>query len=698
MRGVMDTNTAVAESTAGESGGSESAAAYRPHLDGLRAVAVYLVVLFHAGSGSFPGGYVGVDVFFVLSGFLVTQLLLRDIARNNSIRFGRFYARRFRRLLPAAFVALTVTAIVYTAIASPAEVRAAVGSFKAAFLYSTNWYFIHSSTGYFGADITTNPVLHFWSLAVEEQFYLLWPLALGGAFALTRRMDAARQMRTIRIAVAVGAVASAMWALWLRNSDPNRAYYGTDTRAYELLAGAFLALVPGLLVRAKTYRRAMQAATTVSIAALLVVASSWVTFDAIVRGIVVTIITCVLIVSLEAADGGLAQRALSTRAAVYLGKISYGTYLWHWLVILVVIKTFHLSTISTVGIAALVATALASLSFEMLEHPVRTSHLLDGHRRMVIAGGLTVSVLSALVLIPQIVDPASAAAPTASGSTVSGFTPVPESPSWRDAKAGDGPLLNCLGKPVSDCTIVHGTGKHILLIGDSHAWMLIPTFRAMARADNLTLSVSVRGGCPWQLDVYAPAIQAFGTTISPKVCQQEKADLYNRVLPALHPDLVVAVNFGYENPRQHVLFTDASGHALLFQRPAAVAEVETATTRSLARLRAGGRKVVLVEPIPWAPIDPVACLSKARVLQACRYTSPVKPDRLERFYRQLARQDSGVYAADIDRLVCPFLPICDPIVNDQIVKQDGTHLAVKFAESIAPALNTYLKQLGALPN
>jgi peptidoglycan/LPS O-acetylase OafA/YrhL len=143
----------------------------------MRAIAVYLVVLFHAGSSQFTGGYVGVDVFFVLSGYLVTQLLLRDITARGSIRFGRFYARRFRRLLPAAFVVLIATAFIFTAIAAPADVVNAVGSFKAAFLYVTNWYLIHSSTGYFGADISHNPVLHFWSLAVEEQFYLVWPSA-----------------------------------------------------------------------------------------------------------------------------------------------------------------------------------------------------------------------------------------------------------------------------------------------------------------------------------------------------------------------------------------------------------------------------------------------------------------------------------------------------------------------------------------
>jgi len=134
----------VRDHEGGDPSASIPAATYRPHLDGLRAVAVYLVVLFHAGSSQFSGGYIGVDVFFVLSGFLVTQLLLRDINGGGSIRFGRFYSRRFRRLLPAAFVVLIVSALVFTAIAAPADVVNAVGSFRSAFLYVTNWYFIHS--------------------------------------------------------------------------------------------------------------------------------------------------------------------------------------------------------------------------------------------------------------------------------------------------------------------------------------------------------------------------------------------------------------------------------------------------------------------------------------------------------------------------------------------------------------------------
>src|SRR3954451_11254476 len=119
-----------------------STAAYRPHLDGLRAVAVYLVVLFHAGAVRFAGGFIGVDVFFVLSGYLVTQLLMRDVDGHGGIRFPRFYSRRFRRLLPATFVMLVVTAAVYTAVAGPAAALTARGGFRASFLYSANWYFI----------------------------------------------------------------------------------------------------------------------------------------------------------------------------------------------------------------------------------------------------------------------------------------------------------------------------------------------------------------------------------------------------------------------------------------------------------------------------------------------------------------------------------------------------------------------------
>ena len=666
-------------------------AVYRPALDGLRAVAVYLVVLFHAGSSWFSGGYIGVDVFFVLSGFLVTQLLLRDITGRGQIGFGRFYARRFRRLLPAAFVALIVTAIVFTAIASPAEVLAAAGSFKAAFLYVTNWYFIHQAAGYFGANITANPVLQFWSLAVEEQFYLLWPLALGGLFLCTRRLQPTRQLQLIRTVIAIGAIASAAWALSLRTTNPNHAYYGTDTRAYELLAGALLALIPQLIDTTRRYQRTMRIGAAATLALLIAVATSTVHLDAIERGIAATIITVALLITIETANQGLIKRALSNNAIVYLGRVSYGTYLWHWIVILVAVRTFHLGTDTTIAIACLVATALASLSYQLLEQPIRTSQLLNHHRYTVIATGLTISIVSAIILIPHLVDATTATTPTITATTT-GFTKIPPNLNWQNAGKNLGPFTNCYQQPVTDCTTVHGTGPHILLIGDSHAHMLIPTLTTIAKQDNLTLSIAVKGGCPWQQDLYSFPATVNGTLLSTAACKAQKDDLYNRVIPQLNPDIIITMNIGHEDPTQ-IPFLGPNGTRLRNGTPAMNRWLEQTTAESLAKLRDGGRrKVVLIEPIPVSRFNPLDCLSKATYLEQCAYVVRPGPDPLERDYRQFAKDDRNVWSVDLDHLVCPFLPICDPIVNRQIVKWDPTHLTVKFAQSIAPQLNTYLQQ------
>ncbi len=202
------------------------------------------MVIFHAGSLRFSGGFIGVDVFFVLSGYLVTQVLLGDVAATGSIRFGRFYARRVRRLLPASILAVVVTALVYAGAATSIEATEATDAFRAALLYVANWHFIDQATGYFATDTVRSPVLHMWSLSVEEQFYLLWPLLFGGLVWATASLGRHRRW-ALRDAVAAGALASAGWALALRADQPDRAYFGTDTRAYQLLAGALLALCPG---------------------------------------------------------------------------------------------------------------------------------------------------------------------------------------------------------------------------------------------------------------------------------------------------------------------------------------------------------------------------------------------------------------------------------------------------------------------
>ena len=673
----------------------ELGGSYRAFLDGLRAVAVYLVVLFHAGSDRFSGGFVGVDVFFVLSGYLVTQLLLRDLRGQGSISFGRFYARRFRRLLPAAFATLVITALVFSALASPIEVADAEGGFRAAFLYVANWHFVAQSSDYFGADLSANPVLHFWSLAVEEQFYLLWPLLLGGLFVLARRFGAG-QWNVMRLVVVAGALASVLWAWSLRMSDPNRAYYGTDTRAYQLLAGAALALTPGLIARLRPARRWAGGAAIAAVGALVLVASSWVRLDAIERGIVVTAITVALIVALETARGGLIHQGLSLPPIVYLGQISYGTYLWHWPVIVVLARSFDLAPISTIAVTVLVATALASLSYQLMERPIRLSAGLDRWRLPVIGAGLAISLGAGLLIIPTITDRATAPAAAVGNGTAlatTGFTPVPDLDWTAIAKQRSIPA-DCSGKPATACTIRRGAGAHLLVIGDSHAAMMIDALAPVARQHDLTLSLASYGGCPWQQDLYATPVAAVGLRVAD--CRRVKDDVYDRVIPALDPDIIVTMNVGYERLRRPVSYLgpDERGH-----RDGSLDWVRQTTTAAIQRLEEDGRKIVLLEPIPVIPAKfvPLDCLATARVVQECRFVADPSPSFVEQTYQQIDRADDQVWSLDLDEVVCPFLPICDPIVDGTVVMVDGNHLTRDFAASLAPVIERFLTANGVLP-
>jgi hypothetical protein len=314
----------------------------------------------------------------------------------------------------------------------------------------------------------------------------------------------------------------------------------------------------------------------------------------------------------------------------------------------------------------------------------------------VIVAGLATSLVAAIVLVPAVVKASDARRPQLGGDAV-GFTATPAL-DWSAAKQNLAPFTNCAGKPVDDCTVVHGTtGPHLLLIGDSHAGTLIPTFAAIARRNHATLSVSVHGGCPWQQDLYAIPINVNGTKLSTSDCEKLKRDFYDRVLPELHPDVIFTMNVDHEDP--HALpYLGPDGKPIGSKTARAVRWMRQTTTASLAKLRASGSKVVLLEPIPVAPFNPLDCLSGSKYVEDCRYVANAAPESLETDYRELAEKDPDVVDVDLDRLVCPFLPICDPIVDGRIVKWDGTHLTARYAEAIAPRLDDYLRQSGILPN
>lgn len=357
---------------------------YRPALDGLRAVAVLAVMLYHAGVGWARGGFLGVDVFFVLSGFLITLLLLREWDRTGRLDLRAFWLRRARRLLPALFVVLVAVAG-YALFLPPAQQQVIRGDTFATLAYVSNWWFIAEGSSYFARFVEASPLRHTWSLAIEEQFYLLFPLILG--LALRRLSSRA----ALRAALVLGSLASAvlMAALHDPAADPSRAYYGTDTRLQGLLLGA--ALATALPARATAvgpmYGRVLGRLVPLSwtgpawlgLAGLAVLtARAHELSPAMYRGgfLLAAALTCLVVAGVSLSPESSLARVLSVRPLVAVGVVSYGLYLWHWPVFVVLTaERTGLSEPWLLLVRFAVTGLLAVASYRFVEEPIRTRRL-----------------------------------------------------------------------------------------------------------------------------------------------------------------------------------------------------------------------------------------------------------------------------------------------------------------------------------
>jgi peptidoglycan/LPS O-acetylase OafA/YrhL len=354
---------------------------YIPALDGVRALAVAAVLVYHGNLGWWSGGFLGVDVFFVLSGYLITSVLLDAWHRNDGRTLGlwRFYMHRARRLLPALIVMIVVTCA-YVVVFLPDEASKLRGGVVASFGYVTNWYLIFHDQSYFAA-IGRQPMLqHLWSLAIEEQFYLLWPLLLGLALKFWRP---SRVKLALTILAAAG-VSALLMAVLYRGGDPSRVYYGTDTHASGLLIGAALAvLAPPWRLRGRLGRRAPVALDVMGLTGLLLLVWCFANvseFDtALYRGGYLLFAGVAALVVVVAAHPGatITSRLLGARPAVWIGKRSYGIYLWHWPVYLVTRPGLDvpLTGIPLFVFRVAVTVGLAAASYRYVEVPIRSGAL-----------------------------------------------------------------------------------------------------------------------------------------------------------------------------------------------------------------------------------------------------------------------------------------------------------------------------------
>ena len=380
-------------------------------LDGIRALSVLAIIAFHTGLNSVPGGFYGVDSFFVLSGFLITSLLVKEWGSTGGIRLRRFWAGRARRLLPALFLLVAVIGIVLAVVPRVLATPHVLGDALSTVFYVSNWYSIHGGVTYFSLSSQPSPLLHTWSLAIEEQFYLVWPLVVlavlkfgtarrarraggrpvevlgGGRMVLVppppvRRDTEWTRRRRLHVLFAVaclGSLASAVLMVCLAPGGyTTRAYYGTDTRAQALLVGAAIAI--GLTLWREGSRRVWftRLASVLAIAGILGTAALWATTTetstfAFSGGFLVASLAAgAVVLGCAVAPRSLAVRLLELPPLPQWGRISYGVYLWYWPVLLVMTgQRLHWGVyplfLARVGITV----AIAAISYDLVEMPVR---------------------------------------------------------------------------------------------------------------------------------------------------------------------------------------------------------------------------------------------------------------------------------------------------------------------------------------
>jgi peptidoglycan/LPS O-acetylase OafA/YrhL len=461
---------------------------YRPDIDGLRGLAVLAVVLFHADLDSFSGGFVGVDIFFVISGYLITALITEDI-RQGRFSLLAFYERRIRRILPALFAVLACSAVAAALLLMPEEFESFGRSLVAATLFASNILFWQES-GYFDAPAETKPLLHTWSLAVEEQFYIVFPLFLLFVFRFLKGRWVAWTLPVVLISFAL--------SVWGVEHRPEATFYLAPTRAWELLLGALLALgvVPPL--------RGPHLRETAALLGMGLIAWSVFTFSSQTPfpgpQALLPSVGAALLIHAGASGPSWVGRRLSTRPAVFVGLISYSLYLWHW-PLLVFAKSYAIRALSAAETAAVVALAVvaAILSWHLIERPFRTRGGVVA--RPGLFGGVA-AVMMALAAF-GVVGHATEGWPQRYSQDVvtiaageNDFNPDRAAcHSMNPERILQGELC-LLGPP-------HHRPQFIVW-GDSHADALQPAFKSLAQKYGITGWHASSPGCPPLMGVFRP--------------------------------------------------------------------------------------------------------------------------------------------------------------------------------------------------
>ena len=661
-----------------------------------------LVLLSHAGVGFVPGGYVGVDVFFVLSGFLITGLLLAEARAKSSVSLLEFYLRRARRILPAAALTLLVTDIASFYLLNFVRAQQAVQDSVHAAFFAANFRFASTGVDYFARGDPPSPILHYWSLSVEEQFYLAWPLLLSvamfGVVALRRRRGTSGSERRLLLVIAVLSAASLAWSIHLTQTTPTVAYFSPFTRAWELGLGATIAVSAPFFARTPDVARTVMGwAGLAAIGVAAVAFSDGTPFPGYAAllptvGAALAIVAGMGVTRSRPAVG----RLLSVRPMLIIGDRSYALYLWHWPILIIAAECAGHALSVTTNLALVAgAFVLSCVSYALVENPIR--HRIRRRTTTVLVAGLSMAAVlaTATVSLAGIGRAARsferpAAAPVVSwtvasarpGSGAAGGVLPAVVAAVSAARRGDpipSPLTPDIGHlkglgpnyaPPNACighdesakvaTAVCRMGDRssstlVVLMGDSHAMMWLPAVLETAKHDHWAVIPLLRLGCTpgkWTSNRGGDACRAwYGWAL--------------RQVQRLHPSVTLVGGSIDERPTAGTR-----------------AAVEGVVTAAQTLVRLGRRTIVIGDPesLGRSPVD--CLLSRHATMATCTTTWP--PEALT-FYDEVARRVTALGAGFLRTrgLVC-FEGRCPAVIAHTIVWADDNHLSAAYSAEVAP--------------
>jgi peptidoglycan/LPS O-acetylase OafA/YrhL len=649
--------------------GERTGLRYEPALDGIRAVAVLAVVGYHLGWGFIGGGFLGVDAFFVLSGYLITRLLVAEWSLHDRISLSGFYARRALRLLPALFLVLAAVAV-YWELRTPSDQLSGLrGDALASLFYVSNWRFIATGQSYFAQFATPSPLLHLWSLAIEEQFYLIWPLIVIAS------MKVARGSRWVLVTVcAVGIVTSgALMAALFDPVDASRAYYGTDARVHALLVGALFALVPvaSALGRWFSSRWCRVLGGVAAAGVLLAILTASDDIAAYYRGgslLYAVLVGLVIVTVVGSATAGLA-RLLSIAPMLWIGIRSYGIYLWHWPVIVYMTAARTGLEGLTLDAARIAVTfGAAALSYTFVERPIRMRRWARPVRRVVLPTAFV--AVAGLIVV-----------------STAGATAPPDFLAGKPGEVQTTPSSAVQPDPgAATSTTVPGAvgftpgGEHVQLLGDSVAASIKTRLGDALGQSGIAMSATTIPGCG---NVEGFVLRNSGEQVPWAVaCDKAVRGAEPDLVAQAKPDAIVWLNTWDAFDRT------LDGAKVRAGTPDGDRALLAALDRSVTRLAIDGRRVLFViaptpttgdEPSEW-PSDPGRFLGLERVM---RTYAAAHPDRAS--------------VVNLAALVCPNGPPCPQEVDGVRLRPlDGWHFddagAHWVAQRLAPLIERCLRE------